>query len=94
MLEVRENLRAALELSVSHAEGERSKAKVWYDRKARMQEFKPGDKVLMLLPIPGSPLQLKLHGPYTVSERLGSVDYVIHIRLIDARRVEFVMLIC
>jgi hypothetical protein len=78
MLEVRENLRAALELSVSHAEGERSKAKVWYDRKARMQEFKPGDKVLMLLPIPGSPLQLKLHGPYTVSERLGSVDYVIH----------------
>jgi transposase InsO family protein len=67
MLEVRENLRAALELSVSHAMGQRSKAKVWYDRKARMQEFKPGDKVLMLLPIPGSPLQLKLHGPYKLA---------------------------
>jgi transposase InsO family protein len=78
MLEVRENLRTALELSASHAMSQRSKAKVWYDRKARMQEFKPGDKVLMLLPIPGSPLQLKLHGPYEVSERLGAVDYVIH----------------
>jgi hypothetical protein len=43
-----------------------------------MQEFKPGNKVVMLLPIPGSPLQLKLHGQYEISERLGAVDYVIH----------------
>jgi hypothetical protein len=31
----------------------------------------------MLLPIHTAPLQLKLHGPYVVTERLGPVDYVI-----------------
>src|SRR5664279_5084785 len=77
MLETRERLRTALDLATAHAEGQRTKAKVWYDRKARLQEFKTGDKVLMLLPIPSSPLQLKLHGPYNVVERLGPVDYVI-----------------
>jgi hypothetical protein len=77
MLETREHLRSALELASVHASEQRTKAKVWYDRKARLQVFKPGDKVLMLLPIPGSPLELKLHGPYVVAEKLGPVDYVI-----------------
>src|SRR5664279_2095115 len=77
MLEMRERLRTALDMATAHAEEQRSKAKVWYDRKARLQEFKPGDKVLMLLPIPSTPLQLKLHGPYEIKERLGPVDYVI-----------------
>lgn len=77
MLETRERLRTALDLATAHAEEQRTRAKVWYDRKARLQEFKIGDKVLMLLPIPTSPLQLKLHGPYEVVERLGAVDYVI-----------------
>ena len=33
--------------------------------------------MLMLLPVHTAPLQLKLHGPYIVTERLGPVDYVI-----------------
>ena len=61
MLETREQLRTALDLASAHAREQRSRAKVWYDRKARLQEFKPGDKVLMLLPIHTAPLQLKLH---------------------------------
>jgi RNase H-like domain found in reverse transcriptase/Reverse transcriptase (RNA-dependent DNA polymerase)/Integrase zinc binding domain/Integrase core domain/SCAN domain len=77
MLEIRERLRSSLELATIHAREQRTKAKVWYDRKARLQVFKPGDKVLMLLPIPGSPLELKLHGPYVIVEKLGPVDYVI-----------------
>ena len=31
----------------------------------------------MLLPIPGHPLKAKFHGPYTVEQQLGPVDYVI-----------------
>ena len=77
MLETREHLRYSIDLATVHANEQRTKAKVWYDRKARMQVFKPGDKVLMLLPIPGSPLELKLHGPYVIAEKLGPVDYVI-----------------
>ena len=36
-----------------------------------------GEKVLVLLPVPVKPLQAKYHGPYTVLEQLGPVDYVI-----------------
>ena len=34
------------------------------DRKAVAREFKPGDKVMVLLPILGSALQLRYTGPY------------------------------
>jgi len=41
----------------------------WYDHnKARLQVFKNGDKVLILLPIPSSPLELKLQCPYVILE--------------------------
>ena len=55
----------------------RSKAKAWYDRRARLRTFQPGDKVLVLLPMPGKPLHAKYHGPYSVEQQLGPVDYVI-----------------
>ena len=77
MLDTRERLRTGIELATEHAQEQRTRAKVWYDRKARLREFLPGDKVLMLLPIPSSPLELKLHGPYVIAERLGPVDYVV-----------------
>ena len=40
-------------------------------------EFGIGDKVLVLLPIPGSPLQAKFSGPYVVQEKLSETDYVV-----------------
>ena len=72
-----ERLRHALDLASTHAVQERSKAKVWYDRRARLRTFQLGDKVLVLMPMPGKPLHAKYHGPYTVKQQLGSVDYVI-----------------
>ena len=51
--------------------------KTWYDQKARDRKFQSGDKVLLLLPLPGNKLQLKFVGPYTVVQKLNSVDYVI-----------------
>lgn len=48
-----------------------------YDRKAVVREFKPGDRVLMLLPILGSALQTRYTGPYRVERRVGDVNYVI-----------------
>ena len=39
--------------------------------------FKPGDKVLVLLPVPGHPLQARYFGPYTVSEKKSEQNYVI-----------------
>ena len=39
--------------------------------------FKPGDKVLVLLPVQGNVLQARYHGPYKVLKTVGDLDYVI-----------------
>ena len=36
-----------------------------------------GDQVLVLLPIPGHPLQAKYSGPYTIEKKINDVDYVV-----------------
>jgi len=77
ILGTRERLRHALDVATEHATQERSRAKRWYDRRACHRTFQPGDKVLVLLPIPGNPLQAKFHGPYVVEQQLGPVDYVV-----------------
>ena len=33
-----------------------SHMKTWYDKKARVRSFKPGEKVMVLLPLHGNPL--------------------------------------
>jgi len=76
ILNTPERLRHALDLANTHAAQERSKAKVWYDRRARLRTFQPGDKVLVLMPMPGKPLHAKYHVPYTV-EQLSLVDYYV-----------------
>lgn len=39
--------------------------------------FTLGDKVLVLLPVPGATFHAKFSGPYTVQEKLSDLDYVI-----------------
>jgi len=77
MLNTREQLRSAVEQANDVAAQQRTKAKTWYDKRAVTRTFTPGEKVIVLLPVPGKPLQAKYHGPYTVLEQLGPVDYVI-----------------
>lgn len=51
--------------------------KKWYDRKAVLKQFQPGDKVMVLLPIPGFSLSPKFSGTYIVKEKLSDINYVI-----------------
>ena len=37
--------------------------KRWYDKHVKRRSFDVGDEVLILLPIPGDPLQAKYSGP-------------------------------
>ena len=46
-----------------------SKMNVWYDRKAKSRCFEPGDRVLVLFPFVGNPLQAKYSGPYKVVKK-------------------------
>ncbi|XP_073672376.1 uncharacterized protein [Paramisgurnus dabryanus] len=48
-----------------------------YDRKAEARVFGPGDQVLALLPIPGSPFSAKYSGPYSVVRQVSETNYVI-----------------
>ena len=47
-----------------------SKMKVWYDRKAKPRCFEPGERVLVLFPVVGNPLQAKYSGPYQVLKKI------------------------
>ena len=54
-----------------------SKMKVWYDRKAKLRCFEPGDRVLVLFPVVGNPLQAKYSGPYKVVRKISDTNYLV-----------------
>lgn len=43
-----------------------------YDRKAMLRQFKPGNQVLVLSPVPGSALSVRFLGPYVVDQKVSS----------------------
>jgi hypothetical protein len=51
--------------------------KLWFDKDARKRGFKPGDKVLVFLLIPGRPLHARYFGPYGIESNLSDVNYVV-----------------
>ena len=51
--------------------------KTWYDKRTKTQMFKSGDKVIVLLPIPGQPLRAKYFSPFEVDEKVNDLNYVI-----------------
>ena len=77
ILNTREQFWHAVKTANEHAANQKTKAKTWYDRRVVTRTFSPGDKVLVLLPIPGKPLHAKYHRPYEIIEQLGPVDYVV-----------------
>ncbi|XP_068207447.1 uncharacterized protein [Palaemon carinicauda] len=48
-----------------------------YDVGIQMRHFDPGDRVLVLLPIPGNPLKARFSGPWKVFKKLNDVNYLI-----------------
>ena len=53
-----------------------TKMKKLFDRRTDKQGF-PGDQVLMLLPVVGSPFQAKFAGPYAIFRKVSDQNYVI-----------------
>ncbi|XP_072171900.1 uncharacterized protein [Diadema setosum] len=75
--EFKGRLSSACDLAKEHLQASQQKMKNWADQKAEKRSFKPGDKVLVLLPFPGEPLKAKFSGPYVVSRKLNEVNYII-----------------
>lgn len=49
-----------------------------FDRKAVERQFKPGEQVLVLLPVLGAALTARFSGPYVVENKVSGTDYIIH----------------
>ncbi|KAL7857740.1 hypothetical protein AOLI_G00178420 [Acnodon oligacanthus] len=48
-----------------------------FDRRSEVRVFQPGDQVLALLPVVGSPLQAKFAGPYAVVRQVSDLNYLL-----------------
>ena len=64
------------EVARSNLKTSRGKMKARYDNHVIDRKFKPGDKVLALLPIPGRPLQARYFGPYTIDKKTSDLNYI------------------
>ena len=54
------------------------KMKQWYDKDAMIREFKPGERVFVLLSIHFLPLQAKYCWQYVVESRLNDLIYIVN----------------
>uniref|UniRef100_A0A3B3R4L1 Gypsy retrotransposon integrase-like protein 1 n=1 Tax=Paramormyrops kingsleyae TaxID=1676925 RepID=A0A3B3R4L1_9TELE len=53
------------------------KMKGRFDESAKTRCFHPGERVLVLLPLPGSSLRARFSGPYVIREKLSPTNYVL-----------------
>ena len=74
----RNRLSRACEVARSNLKTSQGKMKARYDNHVIDRKFKPGDKVLALLPIPGRPLQARYYGPYTIDKKTSDLNYMIN----------------
>ena len=71
-------LSRACEVARSNLKTSQGKMKARYDNHVIDRIYKPGDKVLALLPIPGRPLQARYFGPYTIDKKTSDLNYIIN----------------
>lgn len=74
----RDRLKHVCQLARDNLSKSQTKMKNYYDKKSVSRVFHPGEKVLVLLPLPGSSLQSRFAGPYIVERKLNDTDFVIH----------------
>ena len=74
----RNRLSSACEVARSNLKTSQGKMKARYDNHVIDRKFKPGHKVLALLPIPGRPLQARYFGPYTIDKKTSDLNYIIN----------------
>ncbi|KAL0152831.1 hypothetical protein M9458_051871 [Cirrhinus mrigala] len=78
VLEMRDHLERYREQAKENLQEKQQAQKRWYDQHARLRQFRPGQKVLLLLPTSTSKLLAKWQGPYTVVCKMGPVTYEVH----------------
>ena len=77
VLSTREKLKQMVDCVHENLTKQQDSQKRWYDAKARMREFKPGDLVLVLLPTFTNKLLAQWQGPYQIVTRMGKPNYLL-----------------
>ncbi|XP_077940886.1 uncharacterized protein LOC144385036 isoform X1 [Gasterosteus aculeatus] len=72
---MRERMKAIYPMMREHMETTQWQQQASYNRSAQPREFKPGDKVLVLVPTVECKFLATWQGPYEVIERVGEVNY-------------------
>ena len=78
VIEMREHLRKVSQLAREHLITAQQGQKRRYDTKVKPRQFSPGQKVLLLMPSDSAKLFATWQGPYEVVQKVGAVDYEIH----------------
>ena len=73
----RTKLFRACQLARANLSSSQKSMKKKYDVDAVERSFKPGQKVLALLPVPGNPLNSRFFGPYVIQKKLSDLNYVV-----------------
>ena len=73
----KDSLFRAGQIAKRNLQESQSKMKVCYDRRAKSRRFEPGDRVLVLFPVVGNPLQAKYSGPYKVVKKISDTNYLV-----------------
>ena len=73
----RTKLYRACELARANLSSSQKSMKKKYDVEAVERSFKPGQKVLVLLPVPGNPLHSRFFGPYVIQKKISNLNYVV-----------------
>ena len=80
VLELRERLDDTLKIAQEELCKAQRRQKFYYDRKARVRKFKPGDSVLVLLPTESNKLLMQWKGPYDIVSVVGLNDYKVNMK--------------
>jgi hypothetical protein len=74
----RHKLTRACEIQQYNFKQSQDKMKQWYDKDAMIRQFKPGEKVIVLLLITFHPLQANYFWPYVIESRLNDLNYIVN----------------
>ncbi|XP_068227409.1 uncharacterized protein [Palaemon carinicauda] len=73
----RERIRKTWDIARDNLMEAQQKMKKYYDLGAKKVDYKPGNEVLVFLPVAGQPLHAKFSGPYIIEKKVGNTDYVV-----------------
>ena len=79
---LRHQLTIACEIEQDSLKQSQDKMKQWYDKDAMIRQFKPGEKIIVLLLIPCHPLQANYFWPYVIESRLNDLNYIVNTHIL------------